>query len=123
MWFERAIDCLEDETIEDRLDNLVQSNLFIHESFSCCLILRGLGGRIENHSDFDLTARVLHLNEPNRDIGLPANVSLEATGDAARFAIGSVGVRGENFYQVGWPRRISSKLLGGIEMLSVWEVE
>ena len=43
----------------------------------------------------------------------PPNVSLEATGEAAPLASDGAGVRGGNSWLVGWPRRLSSRLLGG----------
>jgi len=46
-----------------------------------------------------------------------ANVSQEATGDAARFASDGADFRCGNSWPMGWPRRLSSRLLGGVDGL------
>jgi len=44
----------------------------------------------------------------------PANVSQEATGDAAQFAIDGEGCGTGKSRQMGVPRRLSSRLLAGL---------
>ena len=56
---------------------------------------------------------IFHLDHYSFIIYLLHNVSLEATWDAARFADQGAGVRIGNSWPMVWPRRLSSRVLGG----------